>query len=590
MPRITAGKGANVKSTRLDALSLGFRSRFLSYDELTRQVQAWAEAFPEIVHLRTIGQSLEGRELWLLTVGRDPERIRPAAWVDGNMHASELTGSSVALAIAEEAIRAHLDESGPVLDLPAHLGDLLRRDVLVYALPRMCPDGAERMLTSGAYVRSNPRDARHGRGEPYWKSGDLDGDGVTRLMRIEAAAGDFVVSAEHPGLMLPRRIEDSGPFYAIYPEGRIENHDGFTIPTHDLMSDNETDLNRNFPFGWSPEPRQAGAGAFATSEPESRAVAAFATAHPNIFAWLNLHTFGGCYIRPAGDKLDRQMDQSDLALFKQIEEWTSAITGYPMVSGFEEFTYEPDKPLCGDLSTFAFAQRGAVAMVCELWDFWKQVGVTMHRPFVQNYQRRTREEIAQIAVWDREHNGGRVIGAWHAFEHPQLGPVEIGGYDPRIGIWNPPLDRLAEICAQQARVFLRLAALAPRVVVTAIEAEAIGEGLTRVRAVVENHGYLPTYVLASARALPWNEPLRARIVIEAEAGAAIELVAGEAMTTVGHLGGWGGFYRMSNPSFARTGGEATRRRVEWIVRGKGTVTIRAGGARVGQVEAHVEVG
>jgi hypothetical protein len=225
-------------------------------------------------------------------------------------------------------------------------------------------------------------------------------------------------------------------------------------------------------------------------------------------------------------------------------------------------------------------------MVCELWDFWKQAGLAVHRPFVHNYQRRTRAEIEQIARWDREHNGGRVIGAWRPFTHPQLGPVEIGGYDPRVGIWNPPLDRLAEICAQQARVFLRLASLAPRVVVTGIETEPVGEGLTRVRAVIENLGYLPTYVLASARALPWNEPLRARI----DLGAAVELVAGEATTTVGHLGGWGGLYKMSTPFFARTQGDAARRRVEWIVRGKGTITIRAGGARVGQVEAHVEVG
>ena len=137
-------------------------------------------------------------------------------------------------------------------------------------------------------------------------------------------------------------------------------------------------------------------------------------------------------------------------------------------------------------------------------------------------------------------------------------------------------------------MFLRVATLAPRVVITGIEVEAVGEGLTRVRAVIENLGYLPTYVLASARALPWNEPLRARIVIENDA--AIELVAGEAAATVGHLGGWGGHYKMSTPFFARTQGEATRRRVEWIVRGKGTVTIRAGGARVGQVEARVEVG
>ncbi|MEO5730541.1 MAG: hypothetical protein ABI134_21135, partial [Byssovorax sp.] len=107
------------------------------------------------------------------------------------------------------------------------------------------------------------------------------------------------------------------------------------------------------------------------------------------------------------------MNPHDFAIFKQIEEWTDSITGYPMVSGFEEFTYEPDKPLCGDLSAFAFAQRGAVAMVCELWDFWKQAGLPVHRPFVHS------------------------------------------------------------------------------VVVTGMEATSIGEGMTRVSAVIENLGYLP---------------------------------------------------------------------------------------------------
>src|SRR5690349_4975316 len=94
-----AGIGQSVPMTspadRLASLSLGFRSRYLTYDELTRQVHAWAEAFPEIVELRSLGTSHEGRALWHLTIGRDPKRVRPAAWVDGNMHASELTGSSV---------------------------------------------------------------------------------------------------------------------------------------------------------------------------------------------------------------------------------------------------------------------------------------------------------------------------------------------------------------------------------------------------------------------------------------------------------------------------------------------------------------
>lgn len=572
-------------SPRLDALSGGFRSRYLTYDELTRQVHAWAEAFPAFVRLTSLGTSHEGRELWLVTVGREPERIRPAAWVDGNMHASELTGSSVALAIAEEAIRAHLEGSGPVLDLPEHVGDQLRHDVLFYILPRMSPDGAERMLTSGAYVRSNPRDGRLGRSAPFWRSADIDGDGQARLMRVADPAGDFVSSPDYPGLMLPRRIEDPGPYFALYPEGFVENWDGVTLPTHEFLSDNETDMNRNFPYSWAPEPHQAGAGPFATSEPESRAVVSFATAHPNIFAWLNLHTFGGCYIRPLGDQPDNKMDRDDFALFKQIEEWTDKITGYPMVSGFEEFTYTPEKPLSGDLSAYAYAQRGAAAMVCELWDFWKQVGLTLHRPFVHNYQRRTRDEILAMGRWDREHNQGRIVGVWRPFTHPQLGAVEIGGYDPRVGIWNPPYERLGEVCEQQARVFLRIAALGPRLRIASITAEPLGGGLTRVNAVVENGGYMPTYVLSSARLLPWNDPLRARLLVEGAMRA-----AGDEVQLIGHLGGWGGHHKLSTPYFARTQGDPVRRQVTWVVQGKGRVTVRVNAARIGRVEASVEVG
>src|SRR5262249_4536659 len=151
-------------------------------------------------------------------------------------------------------------------------------------------------------------------------------------------------------------------------------------------------------------------------------------------------------IRPAGDKPDNKMDPHDLLVYRMIGEFAESITGYPMVSGFEEFTYEPDKPLRGELSAFAYAQRGAVSMVCELWDFWRQVGLTVHRPLVQNSQRRTRADLIAMGRWDRDHNQGRVLGAWRPVDHPQLGPVEVGGYDPRFGVWNPPPERLAEVC------------------------------------------------------------------------------------------------------------------------------------------------
>lgn len=561
-----------------------FRERYPSYDELTETLRGWAAAHPSFVRLESLGTSPEGRELWLLTVGPEPDRVRPALWVDGNMHASELAGSCLALAIAEDIIRAHAS-GGTIADLPAHVADLLRRDVLVYVLPRMCPDGAELILRTGAYVRSNPRDGRLGYTAPCWKAGDVDGDGRASLMRRRDPAGSFIESREIPGLMLPRRIEDEGPYYSLYPEGTIERWDGFTIPHDHFLSNTETDMNRNFPYSWAPEPSQTGAGAYPTSEPESRAVSEFASRHPNIFAWVNLHCYGGCYIRPAGDKIDRKMNQSDLELYMMLGRWTEAHTGYPMVSGYEEFTYEPEKPLHGELSAYAYSQRGTVAMVIELWDVWKRVGLEVKRPFVLNYLTCTREDVEVIARWDRDHNKGRVIGAWRPFHHPQLGDVEIGGYDPRFGIWNPPPEHLEELCASQAKVIFRIAALAPRVRVTDVAATSLGGGLTQVSAVIANEGHLPSYVLASSKALTWNDPLRARLV----AGEGVEIVSGEAEQVVGHLEGWGGHEHAATPSFARTQSSPVRRRVSWVVRGQGSVTIRAGAARVGEIQQVLEL-
>src|SRR5687768_6537899 len=187
-------------SGELKALSKGFREHYLDYEELTAQVHAWAEAFPHLVKVESIGKSAEGRDLWVLTIGVDPQRARPAVWVDGNMHASELCGSSVSLAIAEDAIAAHLDPRASVHGLQAHVGETLR-NVLFHVLPRMSPDGAEAVLKSGRYVRSVPRDARPNKAHARWIAADVDGDGVAMVMRKEDPTGEFVASTEIPGLL-----------------------------------------------------------------------------------------------------------------------------------------------------------------------------------------------------------------------------------------------------------------------------------------------------------------------------------------------------------------------------------------------------
>src|SRR5687767_8795124 len=219
-------------------VSRGFRSAYLDDNQLNAQLRAWTEAYPTLVRLTSLAKTPEGRDVWLVTIGPEPDRIRPAVWADGNLHAAELAGSSVALAIAEDAIRAHVEPD--TLDLPAPVIARMR-EVLFYVVPRISPDGAECVLKTGRTVRSVPRDQRVERGQPRWLIGDLDGDGLAFAMRVKDPGGELVESHQFPGLLVERTVEDEGPFYKLYPEGTIEHYDGKRVPNPFFLGDNPID-------------------------------------------------------------------------------------------------------------------------------------------------------------------------------------------------------------------------------------------------------------------------------------------------------------------------------------------------------------
>jgi hypothetical protein len=569
-----------------------FRQQYLAHAEVMDQLTRWATQNPQIAQLGAIGTSAGGRDIPLLTLGRNPGEKRPAVWIDANMHASEVCGSSVALAIAEDILAIHsgANEAGGK-PLPAHMAQAIR-ETLFYVVPRISPDGAEEVLKRGRYVRSSPVDDRVNQGHSRWVSEDIDGDGLTGYMRrmdpdgelIELRGDDGQVLV--PAVMVARLPEDAGPFFKLYPEGRIANFDGRSIPAPDFLSDNLYDFNRNFPYAWAPEPQQVGAGHYPGSAPETRAVIDFATRHPNIMVWLNLHTFGGVLIRPLGDKPDAKMDTGDLAIFEQVEAWMTEYTGYPTVSGFHEFLYEPEKPIHGDLSDYAYHQRGALAYVVELWDLFKQLGIERKKPFVDHYSKFARKDMRALAEFDRQHNAGRIFGAWKKVTHPQLGDVEVNGFDPRVGIWNPPYERLADTCHTQSAAFLRVAALAPRISVQVIGQER-AEGHTRIHIRVANRGYLASHGLPSAKALPHSEPLR----LTARGEGVTLLAPAEAIVEIGHLDGWGSGLHGGPSVFSPwTRGNGHERFVTLVTTGTGKVHVEVGSCRVGQQTLVVDVG
>ena len=261
-------------------------------------------------------------------------------------------------------------------------------------------------------------------------------------------------------------------------------------------------------------------------------------------------------------------------------------TGYATVSGFHEFLYEPDKPLHGDLSDYAYHQRGALAYVVELWDIFKQLGIERRKPFVDHYSKFARKDLRALAEFDRQHNAGRIFGTWRKATHAQLGEVELNGFDPRVGIWNPPFERLADTCATQSAAFLRVAALLPRVSVQVLRQERV-EGHTRIDIRVANHGYLGTVGVPSAKSLPHVEPLR----LTARGEGLTLLAPTQAVLEIGHLDGWGGgLYGGPSVFSPWTRGNGHERFVTLLVAGKGRVHVEVSSCRVGTHTLVVEVG
>src|SRR3712207_3751015 len=79
-------------------------TRFYRYDELTEILRGFTRDFPQLVSLESIGQSYEGRDIWVLAITNQatgPAGEKPAMYIDGNIHAGEVTGSNVALYTAD---------------------------------------------------------------------------------------------------------------------------------------------------------------------------------------------------------------------------------------------------------------------------------------------------------------------------------------------------------------------------------------------------------------------------------------------------------------------------------------------------------
>jgi hypothetical protein len=125
---------------------------------------------------------------------------------------------------------------------------------------------------------------------------------------------------------------------------------------------------------------------------------------------------------------------------------------------------------------------------------------------------------------------------------------------------------LEKVCHDNTLFNLRHAAAAPRVIVDSVTVATLGNDLHKVTAIVANHGYLPTNL--SDVAVKNKVAKTVTVTIE---GA--EVVINPPTVDLGHLAG----RNERNYEYSNWGQQwsPVARKVEWLVRGTGSVTVTA---------------
>ncbi len=486
-------------------------AHYHTYGEVVEFLEQWAKDYPNLVSLYSVGRSFEGRDIWQVTItnkATGPDTEKPAFYIEGNRHSGEVTAAESALYFAWYVLTRYDKEPAitALVDTKA-----------LYVRVKNNPDGSELYLNTAQSNRSTVR--------PHDDDGDglldedppedLDGDGLILQMRqkVGDGKGDWVVDPGDASGRLMKRVGQGKGDYKIWSEG-VDN-DGDGRFNEDGVGG--IDLHRNYPENWRPEPgedatgrgwTQGGAGEFPLSETETRAVVLFLLDHPNVSVVQTMDTSVPMHLRPPStSRGEESMFPEDLKIYRHFDLEGKKITGYPYAgdvywdyanagrdsrdaralaadSGFDVPREPQGVPLFGHSPDFGYFQFGAVWYGDELWNGGR----------MKDYDGDGRVTDLECLRWLDENFPGKYFKPWTKFTHPQLGEVEIGGFNPKFFRQNPPPEIMEEWAAKEARFNLLLAESLPQVRVVSLDVQPVKKepGFVDVVAVVTNDGFLPT--------------------------------------------------------------------------------------------------
>ena len=545
------------------------------YAEVAARLRALAQQYPKIATLHTIGKSGEGRDLLVLeiTSAATGEGItKPGLWMDGNIHAGEVTGRQLLMYAIERWLASYGKdpEITRLLDLRTF-----------YVMPMLDVDSGEEALTRHPAWPGYNAAEHPGR--------DLDGDGFITQMRRKDPKGDWYPSPRDPRVMLQVRDRTGGRWnyipttwdepesfeedlappdrrYRIYTEGQ-------DLAREVREAREPANFNRNWGAEWNPA--EPGAGPFPFSIPEVYAVAKFLSDRSNVYFHYTIHSGGGAknyIVRPPMSHPFEFMPPEDNDFYTRVGAvWSMLSKGGVMNNNY--YAQEVKAGRYGDTMTgfsndWAYMHMGMHSLLPEIAAAGRDYDGD---GYVTQYE---------IMRWNDEEKGGRYFAPWKAYTHPVLGEVEIGG---SRGMPQGVDERLRQECEIHYALLNHVATLAPSMQIADISSERQTDGNYKVTAVLQNTGFLSTYVTRYALKTQRDFPIMAKIDVR---GGRVE---GAPLVKVGHILGKLAYIRRWG-----SGADESMRSVTWTVRpstsGPVEVTVEAWAQKAGRARRSATLG
>ncbi len=463
---------------QLDARVDLAHNRYYDFEEMTDAMRRLAEAHPELATMVSLGRSVEGREMWLLAInnprtGGDLEK--PGVWIDGNIHGNEVQAAETVLYTAWYLLEAY-DEVPAIRDLVD--------EHAFYLVPMVNPDGRAGWFRdpgtphsnrTGLRPTDNDRDGRLDEDGPE----DLDGDGNIGRMWRRDPNGTHRRNERDP------RIFERVPAVPG-PDGRIMRGEWSMAGSEGIDNDGDGrinedgpggyDMNRNFPTDWKPNHVQRGAGTHPFSYPETRAIGDFIRAHPNIAAGQSYHNTGGMLLRGPGVPYgEASYPRADRAVYDALGE-----AGEEMLPHYRYLVIHSDLyPVHGGCVNWMAEGLGIVSFTNELWTDRRILQAGDARPDEEGRFR-----------WQDRMLFGQTFTDWTEFDHPELGPVLIGG-GSKYSSRTPPPFMLEEESHRNFAFTMFHADQTPKLRAVEPIVTDLGDGLWQVDLEIANDRLIP---------------------------------------------------------------------------------------------------